>query len=446
MVTMSRHVILTIGALIGAMLLASCQGGLDSMFPKEKKPIPGKLVRKIKDKGMTNSSPILLRIYKTENVLEVWKAKPSGRYAFLTDYEICKWSGKLGPKFKEGDKQAPEGFYTVRPAQMNPRSSYHLSFNMGFPNDFDRAHGRTGTHLMVHGACSSAGCYSMTDEYVEEIYALARESFEGGQDAFQIQAYPFKMTPENLAKHVDSPHFEFWKRLKEGSDHFEVTKRPPKVNVCNRNYVFNQIPGEGSKFHPSRACPEAETPTTLAIAYTKKAVTDQDVFVKILSKNASSPFLSTTARNAAKKQASIEKARKAKLRQQQAMLVQKQQQEVIEKQRLAALEKAKQQALEAEKRQAEFEAQQAAISEQANTPVTEIEQPKEQPPVAAVAIDQTPAKTTLTTNPDLPGVKIQSPEIQIAEPIQPPVVQQSVAPQKPKRVKRKRQPVEEIDR
>ena len=81
-----------------------------------------------------------------------------------------------GPNFKEGDRQAPEGFYNIRPHQMNPKSSYYLSFNMSFPNKFDRTRGRTGSNLMVHGACSSAGCYSMTDEQVLEIYAFAREA------------------------------------------------------------------------------------------------------------------------------------------------------------------------------------------------------------------------------------------------------------------------------
>ena len=97
---------------------------------------------------------------------------------------------------------------------MNPHSAYYLSFDTGFPNAYDRAHGRTGSHLMVHGSCSSAGCYAMTDRAIAEIYALAREAFAGGQRAFQFQAYPFRMTPENLAKHRDEPHIAFWKNLK----------------------------------------------------------------------------------------------------------------------------------------------------------------------------------------------------------------------------------------
>ena len=128
----------------------------------------------------------MVRIFKEEAVLEVWKQKDTGRYDLVKTYEICQWSGQLGPKYTEGDRQAPEGFYTVRPAQMNPRSRYHLSFNMGYPNTFDRAHGRTGQHLMVHGDCKSAGCYAMTDALMEEIYALAREAFRGGQGRVTI--------------------------------------------------------------------------------------------------------------------------------------------------------------------------------------------------------------------------------------------------------------------
>lgn len=240
---------------------------------------------------MTVGSPILIRIFKTENVLEVWKAKASGRFDMLQSYEICKWSGKLGPKYKEGDRQAPEGFYNVTPAQMNPRSSYHLSFNMGYPNKYDRAHERTGTHLMVHGACSSAGCYSMTDEYVEEIYALARESFAQGQRDFQIQAYPFRMTPENMVKHVDHPEFEFWKMLKEGNDHFVVNQSPPKVDVCEKRYVFNRIANDEKKFSSRLECPPSVTSSRLALAFSSKQSKDQEVFDEILTKQVKNPFV-----------------------------------------------------------------------------------------------------------------------------------------------------------
>lgn len=265
---------LRIVALASMITLGACQGGVDSLFPKAERPIPDNLVKAMKAKGMTSGSPVLLRIFKEESALEVWKKKDTGRYDLLQTYEICKWSGKLGPKFKEGDRQAPEGFYTVAPAQMNPRSSYHLSFNMGYPNRYDRSHGRTGTHLMVHGACSSAGCYSMTDEIVEEIYSVAREAFKGGQRKFQIQAYPFRMTPQNMVRHEGSEHYEFWKTLKKGNDYFEVAKYPPKVDVCDQSYVFNRVVEDGVRFKSKSDCPQSTIPPLLEQAYLAKVQTD----------------------------------------------------------------------------------------------------------------------------------------------------------------------------
>jgi murein L,D-transpeptidase YafK len=246
-------------------------------------PISKKIDRALKAKGLSLRAPIMVRIFKTENVLEVWKQKPNGRYTMLADFEICKWSGKLGPKFKEGDRQAPEGFYSVAPHQMNPRSSYHLSFNMGFPNRFDQSLGRTGTHLMIHGDCSSAGCYSMTDSQVEDIYALAREALRGGQTAFQIQAFPFRMTPENMAKHKDSEHFEFWQNIKIGYDHFELTKKPPSVEICERTYQFNKDFGD-QNVSATQACPQSEMSPSLLAAYQTLSAEEAEVFDKLAAR------------------------------------------------------------------------------------------------------------------------------------------------------------------
>ncbi|MEM8552898.1 MAG: murein L,D-transpeptidase family protein [Pseudomonadota bacterium] len=239
-----------------AVALAGCQVSEFAYDDVHLKPVPAKLERKMDRLGVTKRSPMLIRIFKEESELEVWKADRVGRYKLLETYEICAWSGELGPKFKEGDRQAPEGFYHVTPGLMNPNSSFHLAFNIGFPNQFDRSHNRTGTHLMVHGECSSAGCYAMENDQIEEIYALAREAFRGGQKAFQVQAFPFRMTPANMAKHADHKHLPFWEMLKEGSDHFEVTKQAPQVNVCGQKYVFNAADTEG--FSPRAACPAYE--------------------------------------------------------------------------------------------------------------------------------------------------------------------------------------------
>ena len=280
-----------LGLLLASSLLASCNGVLDSSVPKHKREVPEYLTKAMKTKGMAPKAPILLRIFKEENVVEVWKKSHTGRFALLHTYEICKWSGKLGPKFKEGDRQAPEGFYHVTPSLMNPNSQYHLSFNMGFPNTYDRANGRTGSHLMIHGACSSAGCYSMTDQYAEEIYSLAREAFSGGQRRFQIQAYPFRMTAENMARHTGDPNFEFWRMLKEGSDHFEVSRLPPKVDYCEKRYVFNRSAEEGQGFQSREICPPAKISQNLATAFFAKQNSDQKAFDAILTKAIKNPLV-----------------------------------------------------------------------------------------------------------------------------------------------------------
>ncbi len=220
---------------------------------------------------MDKNSPILIRVFKQEAELEVWKQNRDGQYALLKTYPICRWSGDLGPKKKEGDRQAPEGFYTITPGQMNPNSNYYLAFNTGYPNAYDRAWGRTGSELMVHGDCSSRGCYAMTDEQIQEIYALARDSFFGGQKEFQFEAFPFRMTALNMAKHRNNPNFKFWKMLKQGYDDFEATRQEPKVAVCERRYVFDAapLPGHGPLHFSARGkCPPHQLDPAVASVVT----------------------------------------------------------------------------------------------------------------------------------------------------------------------------------
>src|SRR5262249_45476059 len=141
---------------------------------------------------------------------------------------------------------------------MNPNSNYYLAINTGFPNSFDKANSRDGSLLMIHGDCWSVGCFAMTDEQISEIYSLARDTFSGGRASFQVQAYPFRMTPANLARHRTNRNFAFWKMLKVGNDHFETTHLEPKVDVCDRQYVFDaQRPRNSSKplvFNPKGKC------------------------------------------------------------------------------------------------------------------------------------------------------------------------------------------------
>jgi murein L,D-transpeptidase YafK len=282
---------LLIGALGGAIALAGCtDSSIGDFAPQHaNRQLPPKIQQAMKAKGMNKTSPILARVFKEEGKLEIWKQKTNGRYDIIASYDICKWSGKLGPKFTEGDRQAPEGFYTVRPSQMKPNSQYHLAFNIGYPNTYDRANGRTGSNLMVHGACSSAGCYSMTDQQIEEIYAFGPDAFQGGQTEFQVQAVPFRMTAANMARYRNDPNYEFWKMLKVGYDHFELTRVPPKVDVCERRYVFNQIPVDGQPFSPTGACPASSQPDSLKVAYSSYQSTYEAAFNSALKSSTPAP-------------------------------------------------------------------------------------------------------------------------------------------------------------
>ena len=282
--------LITSAALAAGVLLAGCNSDEISLAnnAKANQPVPPKLVADMAAKDMDLQSPMLVRLFKQEAELEVWKQDRSGRFALLKTYPICRWSGDLGPKVREGDRQAPEGFYSISPGQMNPQSAYYLSFNTGYPNAFDKALGRSGSQLMVHGDCSSRGCYAMTDEQIAEIYSLGRESFFGGQRAFQLQAYPFKMTPMNMAKHRNNPNMPFWKMIKEGYDHFEVTRQEPKVDFCEKKYVFDAAkPPDATKdlvFDAAAKCPAYVIPDEVANAVRDKQQADQTETAALIAK------------------------------------------------------------------------------------------------------------------------------------------------------------------
>jgi len=281
---------MTAAVLAAGAMLAGCNSDDISLAnnAKANQPVPPKLIQAMTEKNMDLNSPILVRIFKQEAELEVWKQDRNGQFALLKTYPICRWSGDLGPKVREGDRQAPEGFYTITPAQMNPQSAYYLSFNTGYPNAFDQALGRTGSQLMVHGDCSSRGCYAMTDEQIAEIYSLGRESFFGGQRAFQLQAYPFKMTPVNMAKHRNNPNMPFWKMIKEGYDHFEVTKQEPRVDFCEKKYVFDAIRAPNAKsdpvFNASAKCPAYAIAEDVADAVREKQHQEQAEINKLVAR------------------------------------------------------------------------------------------------------------------------------------------------------------------
>jgi murein L,D-transpeptidase YafK len=288
--------LLASAALMTAIVLGGCDTDGTEFSARALKPLSPAMLSELEHRSMPKDSPILVRLFKEEAEFEVWKQDTSGRFALLKTYPICRWSGELGPKVKEGDRQAPEGFYTITPAQMNPNSHYFLAFNIGYPNAFDRAWGHTGSDLMVHGDCSSRGCYAMTDEQIGEIYALARESFFGGQRSFQVQAYPFHMTAANMARHRNNPNMPFWTMLKDGSDHFELTRLEPKVDVCEKRYVFDAQPNATpvpagaaaqdatAHFNPTGRCPAYQLAPELAAAVDEKRHRDEVETAELVSR------------------------------------------------------------------------------------------------------------------------------------------------------------------
>lgn len=247
---------------LSGLIVLAASGCLFGGTPKHLKPLSEEANALLEQKGLKPGAAMFVRVFKQESALEIWLRNPSGTYTHFKTYDVCKWSGELGPKIKEGDRQAPEGFYAVTRGQMNPKSRYHLSFNLGYPNAYDLAHGRTGSYLMIHGGCRSAGCYAVTDESVQEIYALARDAFLGGQREFPVHAFPFRLTEVNLRLHEKHEWYGFWRNLKSGYDHFEKHAVPPVVGVANALYVFfrpgdtipasYQIMASADKIDPSR--------------------------------------------------------------------------------------------------------------------------------------------------------------------------------------------------
>lgn len=199
------------------------------------------LERELAQAGLRWGAPVFIRIYKDESELELW-LDDGQRFRLFRTYPICTWSGALGPKLRQGDGQSPEGFYQVAAGQLNPHSQYHLSFNLGYPNAYDRAHGRTGDFLMVHGSCVSIGCYAMGDANIEQIYSLLAAALANGQRAAPVHVFPFRFDGRAESAWQNDPWRGFWSNLREGHDAFERTGRPPRVTVANKRYVVTETP------------------------------------------------------------------------------------------------------------------------------------------------------------------------------------------------------------
>jgi murein L,D-transpeptidase YafK len=197
------------------------------------------LVQRLQAKGIEAGSAVFIRIFKEEAELELWM-EVGKRFELFETYPICNWSGTLGPKHTEGDKQSPEGLYVMGSRQLRHSTRWRRSLDLGFPNTFDRGQGRTGSDLLIHGGCTSEGCYAMTDPIIDEIFWLSGFAMEEGQSRIHVHAFPFRMTPEKLAAHSGSEWHDFWSNLKEAHDLFERTRQPPVVSVCGNRYVVSE--------------------------------------------------------------------------------------------------------------------------------------------------------------------------------------------------------------
>ena len=294
--------------LLTALALSACGGILPKTSSmRAQQALKQTTINRLHEIGSDPAQAMMIRVFKQTNEFEVWKKTNTGAFKLFQTYQICAYSGTFGPKIKEGDRQAPEGFYNITPGLMNPNSNYYLAFNTGFPNKFDRAWGRTGLNLMVHGDCSSSGCYSMTDEGIAEIYALARESFAGGNPVVQMQIFPFRMTPKNLAQMSTNPNLPFWMDIKEGYDRFELTKMPPTWDVCDKKYVFD-LTKDGQPLDAAAACPARQGDTLQAAVQSKEAADDAQYKIEVAAIN------DRDAKSAAEHQAELDKTAAAKAR------------------------------------------------------------------------------------------------------------------------------------
>lgn len=241
-----KHVYLLCSCLIFSVLTCY-QAAADDYLPWSETSLEAygraydRLHKMLKIRKLQFGAPVFIRIFKLENELELW-LKDETQYKLFKTYIICYNSGTIGPKTEEGDHQSPEGFYQVNASQMNPWSKYHLAFNLGYPNEYDQHFNRSGSALMIHGRCSSIGCFAMTDYYMDEIYTLADAALSGGQQSFQVHIFPFKFSHQRLKEYKSSVWLPFWLNLKEGYEIFENSRIPPQVGVEEGRYVFDSLP------------------------------------------------------------------------------------------------------------------------------------------------------------------------------------------------------------
>lgn len=200
----------------------------------------------VKAAGFGNNFSMLINAYKAEGKLEIWlKSYSDKQYKLFRTYDFCEHSGTLGPKVIEGDKQIPEGFYYIN--VFNPMSTFHLSLGVNYPNSVDLARTgkdrKPGNDIYIHGNCVTVGCIPLTDEKIKEVYVLAVEAKDNGQEKIPVNIYPFKMTDGNMKKYsaLFPTQLAFWKTLQPGYFAFEKNRNLADIKEVGGKYVIKSL-------------------------------------------------------------------------------------------------------------------------------------------------------------------------------------------------------------
>lgn len=189
---------------------------------------------------------IFLRVFKSEDIMELWAANDGQPYQLVKTYGVCSMAGVLGPKRRQGDFQVPEGFYWID--HFNAHSAYYLSLRINYPNATDRAlnsKGNWGGDIYIHGDCMSDGCLAMKDDPIKELYWVCVQAKNNGQGHIPVHIFPTRLSTFkfNILQRIygGKPQLlDFWANLREGYDFFDRYNRPPKVTAgAKGKYIFS---------------------------------------------------------------------------------------------------------------------------------------------------------------------------------------------------------------
>ncbi len=206
-----------------------------------------RLEPELRKQGLKCGDPVVLRLFKEEKELEIWmKPSSSPLYTLFKVHRVAASAGRPGPKLREGDGQAPEGFYEVSAEGLRPGTRHHLGLDFGYPNALDRRLGRTGDEMMIHAGATAAGAYALSPQGMEEVYALADAALRAGEKTVGVHLFPFRLTDKRMDQVVEARGrwTEGWVNLKEGYDFFENVRRPPSLEIEGGRYVFRIGEGE----------------------------------------------------------------------------------------------------------------------------------------------------------------------------------------------------------